>query len=337
MSKPNEANKLTLAIVNIISSWTVNNYYNTLHQYAAKMHSLGNSSSITDAYVNVVNQYLSTLDNNTGYKKSIQSLHTYCLDHTAYTGMSFSDWIKEIVKQFVPTDYYNIMTNDQQDTMLRSVIVNSLRQYSKELIGSTELLNNVIMRLPENKMKTITSLHSIMVKNLLAGRQTLFQAVYAASIKTNSKEPDTAIKSELADLLKNNIELKHKLTKTQKLIDKQKKIIDSQKDALRRLSNEYSVLKNKTDVPQHSPFRPVFSPRPPPVQTAKVELVEEKKPLQLPLIFAQPDSKQQESPKKPDLVESDSDDEKEDVSDTKEEAKPDELPSMGDWENFAAS
>ena len=242
------ANRLTITIVNIISSWAVNNYYNSLHQYAVKMHTIGNAQSITDAYINIVSQYLESLNNNNGYKKSIQSLHTYCVDYTTYTGMSFSMWIREILKQFVPTDYYNIMTNDQQDSALRNIIVNSLKQFSSEIISSSTLLDNIILRSVETKQETIRTMHEIMTRNLLSSRKALFQAVHFASTRTLCDKNDIAMKKELTTLLKANIELKHELKKANSIVEKQARSIEKQKDVLRKLMNEYSVLRNNASV-----------------------------------------------------------------------------------------
>lgn len=267
------ANRLTITIVNVISSWTVNNYYNSLHQYAVKMHTIGNAQSITDAYINIVSQYLESLNNNNGYKKSIQSLHTYCVDHTTYTGMSFSMWIREILKQFVPTDYYNIMTNDQQDSALRNIIVNSLKQFSSEIISSATLLDDIILRSTETKQATIRTMHEIMTRNLLSSRKALFQAVHFASSRTPCDKNDIAIKKELTTLLKANIELKHELKKANSMIEKQAKSIEKQKDVLKKLMNEYSTLRNNNSSASRKRIEPQMIERiPTPEPKPKIDL-----------------------------------------------------------------
>ena len=266
------ANRLTITIVNIISSWTVNNFYNSLHQYAVKMHTVGNAQSITDAYINIVSQYLESLNTNNGYKKSIQSLHTYCVDHTTYTGMSFSMWIREILKQFVPTDYYNIMTNDQQDSALRNIIVNSLKQFSSEIISSATLLDDIILRSADTKQATIKTMHEIMTRNLLSSRKGLFQAVHFASTRIPCDKNDIALKKELTTLLKANIELKHELKKANLIVEKQARSIEKQKDVLRKLMNEYSALRNnKSKV--HKRIEPqIIEHTPVPESKPKIDL-----------------------------------------------------------------
>jgi hypothetical protein len=246
--------------------------------------------------------------------------------------MSFSAWISEIVRQFVPTDYYDMMTNEQRDTVLRSIIVNSLQQFSSELVSSPTLLNDVIMRTAENRSQTINSLRSIMVQNLLAARQQFLRAVHAASMKTNVGTTEIALKRELADLLKSNVELKHKLNKANKSLEQQSKLIAKQKDALRRLSNEHSVAKEKIVAQSKPVFRPTFltppirQPPPPQIQSfppppPKIELLPE--PISL---FSKTD--EVEEPQK-----------KEKTSDSEKSESEEEIQNVGqtdDWENFAA-
>jgi hypothetical protein len=250
-------NTRTLATINVVSAWVVNTFYNYLHQQAVNLHTTGRVASITDGYKFIVRQYLDSFSESDGYKRNLLGLHKYYIDNTRYSSIPFDTWIKDILSQFVPADYFPIMSNAQQDMTLRSILLNAITQFSRDVI-CTPTLNTLITD------HSHPSLVPIMKKNmqsaLLFERQKLFQAIFKSSTGGSSSKPMDMMRSELTKLVEENVLLKHK----------NKKAVDSLKAALtkmkqrdvtigklqERISHLEKSLKNKSADPPALPPSP---------------------------------------------------------------------------------
>jgi hypothetical protein len=211
MSTDNRSiNGRTLSTVNVISSWVVNTFYNYLHQQAVTIHTTGRSPSITDGYKFIVQQYLKSFNEGEGYRRNLTGLHKYYMDNTKYSSVTFDTWIKDILAQFVPTDYFPIMSNSQKDMTLRGILVGAITQFSSDVICTNTL--DMLITNHEN-----TNLVPIMKKSmtnaLLFERQKLFNAIFKSSTGGSQDKPVDMLKNELTKLIEENVMLKHKNTK----------------------------------------------------------------------------------------------------------------------------
>jgi hypothetical protein len=226
-----DINGKTLSTINVMSSWVVNTFYNYLHQQAVQIHTSGRASSVTDAYKFIVRQYLDSFNDGEGYRRNLTALHKYYMDNTRYSSIPFDEWMKDILKQFVPIDYFSIMSNSQQDATLRCIIVNSVTQFSSDVV-CTQILDTLITN--HDNPNLIQIMKKNMSSALIFEREKLFQALFKSSIGGGENKPMNNMKAEITKLIEENIILKNKNNKA----------IAALKTALTKLKERDVVISN---------------------------------------------------------------------------------------------
>jgi len=217
-----DVSRQTMRVIDIIASWVVNTFYNYLHQEAVGLHTNGRVGSITDGYRYIVKQYLDSFNSAEGYKRLIISLHKYYVDNSHCAAIAFDEWTKEVLEQFVPLDYKAIMSNEQQDILLRNILLNAIEQFSSDVL-CTKLLDLLISNHDEPSI--VSQMKGSMKSTLLAERQKIFNNIHRASTGSDST-PQMSIKREICTLLEENVILK---SKNGKLTESVKKSLEGMK------------------------------------------------------------------------------------------------------------
>lgn len=257
MSTDNRSiNGRTLATINVISSWVVNTYYNYLHHQASNLHTTGRSDTITDGYKFIVRQYLNSFNDSDGYRRNLLGLHKYYMDNTRYSSIPFDAWIKDILAQFVPTDYFSIMSTSQQDMTLRGILVGAITQFSSDIVCNEQTLDTLIM--DHDNTNLVPIMKKKMISALLFERQKLFQALFKSSTGGSQEKPMEMMRNELTKLIEENVMLKHKNVKCLK----------SLKGALAKMKERdmtiAQLMSKNTQLEQQSRHSYIPVPRAPP-------------------------------------------------------------------------
>lgn len=196
--------KRALSTFEIISSFVVNLYYNNFYEEAKRLHTSGKVDSITDGYKHSVNAYLKSLDNPKLYRKTIVGIHRYYSATTRFTTITFSDCVDEIVKQFVPPDFFSSTSHKQKDGILRKVLVSAIRQFSADVLCS-QLLGAII---DNHKSKNlIRIMQNKMVEALMFEREKLFRDFFAETAKSTQSSGvpiNNHMKKQIISLVKKN-------------------------------------------------------------------------------------------------------------------------------------
>jgi hypothetical protein len=256
-TRSTDVSRRTMSIINIIASWVVNSYYNILHQRADEMHKMSQVSTITDGYKLMVKCYLRSYDTPSGYLQNLKALHKYYIDNARCVATSFDAWTKEILQQFVPADYFPIMSNKQQDSTLRSVLLNAIKQFSVDVV-CTSLLDRLIAN--HDDPTIVSTMKDSMKAALLFERERLFQAVFKSSTGAPDK-PVELMKKELLKLVEENVGLRHKLAAANADIKKALVGLKTKDGAIMRLRAEIDQLRAQPVVVAQpavvAPARPV--------------------------------------------------------------------------------
>lgn len=206
MFKRDNYSKRALSTFEIIGSFIVDLYYNHFYQEAKKIRIDGRVESITDGYKHAVKAYLSSFDRPDSYKKTIIGIHKYYYTTTKFSTISFSECVNEIVKHFIPDDFFESTTNQQRDGILRMVLINSVKRFSGEVLCS-----NIIDSLIDNHSDTtiVRNMQNKMVEALMFEREKMFQNIFRAS-NQSSGQPDkdfiimNKMKDQIVKLVKSN-------------------------------------------------------------------------------------------------------------------------------------
>ncbi len=197
--------------IDVISSWAVNTFYNHLHERAVTVHAAGRTDSITDAYKLTVRWYLDSFKARDGFGRILRGLYKYYSDYSKFSSLPFDMWTKEVLAQFVPSDYMSIMSNVQQDATLRSILVQSIARFSSDIV-CTKLIDLLIMN--HGDPSVVPTMKGRMKDALMFERHRIFEAIFKSSVginKSATDEPMEAMKRELRTLVEKNVILEHKV------------------------------------------------------------------------------------------------------------------------------
>jgi len=255
MFKKNNYSKRALSTFEIIGACIVDIYYNEFYD-KAKMYWQSpryNFDSITEAYKHIIKTYILSFRNPKDYKQTVLRIHKYYYTTTKFQTISFSDCINNIVKHFLPEDFFESANNQERDAVLRLVLVNSVKQFSNDVLCST-ILNSIID--DHSQLGLIRKMQDKMVQALMFEREKMFRNFFTATNNPNKSQDFTIImkmKAEMIKLVKKN----HILTNNyNKLKDKTMRLLDIVKGQKKRISKIEEELKhnNKPDINVGSKF-----------------------------------------------------------------------------------
>jgi hypothetical protein len=254
MFKRGNYSKRALSTFEIVGSFIVDLYYNHFYQEAKRIRIEGRVESVTDGYKHAIKAYLNSFENPDSYRKTIIGIHKYYYTTTRFSSISFSECVNEIVKHFIPEDFFDSTTNQQRDGILRMVLMNSVKQFSSNVLCSN-LLDTLIDNHEESSI--VRQMQDKMVQALMFEREKMFQKIFNVSNKPKDGGDFTIVmkmKTEMVKLVKENHTLSSKYgrlkCKAMELLD----IIKEQKEKLEKLQ-EPDNIKLEHSEHEHDKYR----------------------------------------------------------------------------------
>jgi len=169
--------KTTISVYQIVSAYLVDVYYNHLYAEAIKFKSDGKVSSVTEGYRHATWAFLSTLDNKAKktykaehYNRLLQGINEYFIFWTTYSSLTISECISKIVAEFVPADYGASLDKDQRRNILRTVLIDTIREFTKVVLG--EYLGAIIDN--HEEIANVEALKDRMVDLFIVEREKMF-------------------------------------------------------------------------------------------------------------------------------------------------------------------
>jgi hypothetical protein len=131
----------TISIYQLIGAYLVDVYYNNLYIEAVKIKTNGRVPSITEGYKAAICAFLGSIDNKSkgmykaeNYNMLLDGINQYFTIWTSYNTLTLSECIDKIVREFVPEDYYKSLNKDQKRNILRMVLINVIREFTKVVL-----------------------------------------------------------------------------------------------------------------------------------------------------------------------------------------------------------
>ena len=149
----------TISVYNIISSYFVHIYYNTLYQTAVSLKAKGVVPNITLGYrdriltfVNVIDSKCKKYYKKENYSGILDNLRKEFETWTNCDTLTLTECINKIVREFVPGDFFDSIGKDQRRNILSIVLIGALRnfnhhvsnQYMKMIIDNHDDTDNVV-------------------------------------------------------------------------------------------------------------------------------------------------------------------------------------------------
>lgn len=235
MFKRGNYSKRALSTFEIVGSFIVDLYYNHFYQEAKRIRIEGRVESVTDGYKHAIKAYLNSFENPESYRKTIVGIHKYYYTTTRFSSISFSECVNEIVKHFIPEDFFDSTTNQQRDGILRMVLMNSVKQFSSDVLCSN-LLDTLIDNHKEYSI--VRQMQDKMVQALMFEREKMFQKIFNVSNKPKNGGDFTIVmkmKTEMVKLVKENHALTGKYNRLKEKATELLDIVKEQKEKLEKL------------------------------------------------------------------------------------------------------
>lgn len=227
--------KETVSKLDIIGSYIVDLYYNRLYNKAIALKEKS-GNSITESYRYVLSTYITHIDTVDFYKTFLHGVYFYTTVSTKYQNMSHKQCLDFFVREFIPTQYLNSMTEIQKNNIMFMVLKNTLAQFTDTVL--TKYMSMII----DEHLDTdnITVLQDEFLKLLLMERD----RSYDQFIHTERKIDEVKDDRKNTFLLKNELHTKKKLVLA---IEQKNKQIGAITSHYKKCVGEFKSYKEKFD------------------------------------------------------------------------------------------
>jgi hypothetical protein len=229
----------TISIYQIVGAYFVDVYYNHIYAEAIKFKNSGRVNSITEGYRHGTFAFLSALDSKSKstYKPSkyntlLVGINEYFIKHTCFSSLTLGECMDKIVREFIPDDYFKALDNDQKRNVLRKVLTNTLREFTKVVIE--EFLLAIIDN--HEELENIEAMKERIVDLFIDEREKIFHDFITSHSNTSNDKVDRKFAEKMkAEIIKLNEEKLQLLA----LIKSQKEEIDVRKGQLSKVLTKY--------------------------------------------------------------------------------------------------
>lgn len=214
----------TLNTFSFISAYFIDLFYNHLYTQAIRFHRNQQVATVTDGYKASLDAYLQNINNYDKelYSDLVHGIHKSFIDY-GFRGISYQACIDKIVKEFIPQDYWKIISFDDKSKILGTIITNSSRAMVYKIISShlSDIIDN------HGDAENANILQDEYIEILIMEREKLYHEFINA--KTNNGSDNsmfTAMEKEILELSKQKNELRHQNHDLKKeLLNLQKKML----------------------------------------------------------------------------------------------------------------
>jgi hypothetical protein len=263
----NSYSPLTISTFSVIGAYVVDIYYNHTYAEAVKLKNSGKVASITEGYKHAVLAFMSAIDNQSKtykpkyYTQLLTGINEYFTVWTSFSTLTVGDCIDRITKEFIPGDYYASLDKDQKRNILRLVLTNTIKEFTKCVIQ--EYLGSIIDN--HDEPANVEALKDKMTDLLLMEREALYHRFLDSNSgkKAETVDKNLAVRmqqeiktlgAEKVKLLRVNTDLESKLEMRNEQVSE---LLDKYKTLLRKfkgLKEEYAVLQTRLQAPEESEY-----------------------------------------------------------------------------------
>ena len=222
----NKYDQSTLSKFDIIGSYFVNLYYNEFYIKSKNLKFDSMYSNITDAYKNVLSSYLEFTKKSEFFKQIIKGIHTYCISTTRYTTMTHKECIDFMVYEFVPSNLWNSLRENQKNKLFHESIVNCITIFTEKIIATH--LHTIIDH--RDQQDNIIILQDLFLSIILYEKDKIFSKFLNPNNKDSNnlelfRDKIKNILNEKKQLVDDNNQLNKKIKLMDKLVKKNVDII----------------------------------------------------------------------------------------------------------------
>jgi hypothetical protein len=213
----------TLNTFSFMSAYFVDLYYNHLYTQAIRFHRNKQVATVTDGYKASLDAFLQSINgfDKELYSELVHGIHQTFMEY-GFRGMSYQQCIDKIVKEFIPQDYWKIISFDDKSKILGTIITNSNRAMVHKIISThlSEIIDN------HADQDNANILQDAYIDILIMEREKLYHEFINAKTKGGEGSLVQSMEREIILLSKQKNELR------QQLHDSKKEVLTLQKKLL---------------------------------------------------------------------------------------------------------
>ena len=213
----NKYDQSTLSKFDIIGSYFVNLYYNEFYIKSKNLKFDSVYNNITEGYKNVLSSYLEFTKKAEFFKQIIKGIHTYCISTTRYTTMTHKECIDFMVYEFVPSNLWSALRENQKNKLFHESIVNCITIFTEKIISNHLHIIIDHRDQPEN----ITILQDLFLSIILFEKDKIFSKFL------NQNNKDSNHLELFRDKIKSILQEKKKIQDDNKKLQKKNEILDN--------------------------------------------------------------------------------------------------------------
>lgn len=248
----------------IMTAYFVDIFYNHLYFEGKKLKTGGTASSVTEGYKHALNAFIKSLSNPKLYKKAVMGIHQYFLNYTSFTTISFAKCVDRVAANFVPVDYYGSLDNTQKMSILRLVINQAIKTFTKKVV------NDHLSKIIDNHQDAdnVRLLQDELVDIFLLEREAVYQRFISSQTHTAPDENINRLVSEkmqgeIKNLILEKIQLKKEAEALKRIIVKNNEELSRLREHAGTLESTVNELKAESARSRQSPpaaLTPLFMP-----------------------------------------------------------------------------
>jgi hypothetical protein len=258
-------------ILDIIGTYFVDCFYNSLYIRANEIFKAGKATSLTDMYKYNIREYMRGIQDKNITHKVIKQLHDYYQKAIGVGFIQFSEFEDKFLSEFIPPEYYTDFDTVNKDKILFDIVVKTINIFGKELLDK----NNIKRIIDDHyNVNNIPVLQESILNIFLDQRDEYYLKFVKENIKPQSQTKyDTkmmnGLKREYMNEKKAKLGLENDKVRllnivkqlNEKMIEMETKIVNYEKEN-NELKKENNELKNELNEIKKAKNTVLFSREP---------------------------------------------------------------------------
>lgn len=232
----------TISVYQLVGAYLVDIYYNHLYAEAHKYRGKGDVPTVTEGYRHATFAFLTGLDHNAKatykaqhYKQLLIGINEYFKTWTSFSTLTVSDCIDKIVREFVPDDYFKQIDKEQKGSILRMVLTNVLREFTKIVID--EFLSAIVDN--HDEPANIEALKDRITDLMISEREKMFHKFLASHFPASNETVDKKFAERMRDEI---IRLQAEVAQHKTVAAKQQEEIEIRKEQLAKVVSKFRKM-----------------------------------------------------------------------------------------------
>lgn len=240
-------------VLSIMASYVVDEYY--INVYDTAKQSIQGDLSLTDIYIDKIRSYIICIKTYIEcYKYVIKELYGSFLKTPRFRTLTFPGFIDKIVSQFIPNEYFTVLSAEQKDEMLSSIICD-LFSTMGSVVTSPDILRKIIDQHDTDKRYINTIMYQEALNILNTKREVICSKIISKSGQSKefiSAEVSAEMRKQLDRTIDDNVKLKREILSLNSAIKELENKIEKYEFLVRLLYKKSFIdVKKLPDLPRN--------------------------------------------------------------------------------------